>query len=33
MKVLKGQSVPKRTMLDTPLITKDNLAQLCPSGA
>jgi len=33
MKVLKGESVPKRTMLQTPLITKGNLAQLCGSGA
>ena len=33
MKVLRGESVPKRTMLQTPLITKDNLAQLCGSGA
>jgi ABC-type sugar transport system substrate-binding protein len=33
MKVLKGEQVPKRTMLPTPLITKENLAQLCTSGA
>jgi ribose transport system substrate-binding protein len=33
MKVLKGQPVPKRTMLATPLITKDNLAQLCGGSA
>ena len=32
MKVLKGESVPKRTMLQTPLITKNNLTQLCGSG-
>jgi len=33
MKVLRGESVPKRTMLQTPLITRDNLAQLCGSAA
>lgn len=29
MKVLKGQPVPKRTTLPTPLVTKGNLAQFC----
>jgi ABC-type sugar transport system substrate-binding protein len=29
MKVLRGESVPKETMLDTPLITKDNWSKYC----
>jgi len=29
MKVVRGESVPKETMLDTPLITKDNWAKFC----
>lgn len=29
MKVLRGESVPKETMLDTPLITKDNWSKFC----
>jgi len=29
MKVLRGESVPKETMLETPLITKDNWSNYC----